>query len=69
MSGEEKDFPYTWEINQNAKGYMQIRFKVKSDNCPEESIKVILTKQLQNITKAVEDAGYKVQPIEEKKVK
>jgi len=69
---EIDDLPYTWEASQNAKGYFQIRFKMKlpvlqvlTDDEKENTIK----NQLIVAKKAVEAAGFHVQPEEPLKTK
>lgn len=66
MSEQIDNSPYTWEASQNAKGYFQIRFKSKREEIPvgENFITEQISKQLENIKKAVEKAGFKVQPEE-----
>jgi len=72
MSGEERDSPFTWEAAQNAKGYFQIRFKMKLPilqvYTDEEKTKMI-KEQLEVAKNAVEKAGFHVQPEEPLKTK
>lgn len=65
MSEAEQDFPFTWEASQNAKGYFQIRVKLKSTVAePDAAIKDFIKKNLEAAKKGVEEAGFKVQPEE-----
>lgn len=67
MSEQIDNSPYTWEASQNAKGYFQIRFKMKLPVLQmlndDEKTKVI-KEQLLVAKAAVEGAGFKVQPEE-----
>jgi len=72
MSEQVDNFPFTWEAAQNAKGYFQIRFKMKSlflELASDEKRQQIIKEQLLVAKKAVEDAGFKVQPEEPLKTK
>lgn len=70
MSSEPKDYPYTYEAEQNAKGYFQIRVKIKSDQpLKHENVTGIVGMYIIAIKAAVENVGYHVQPEEELKKK
>jgi hypothetical protein len=65
MSEAEHDFPFTWEATQNAKGYFQIRVKLKS-TAPEtpEQITEFISVNLRAALEGVTLAGFKIQPEE-----
>jgi hypothetical protein len=66
LSDDVADYPFTWEVNQNAKGYFQLRVKLKSEELESENfIADKIEEYLLALKKGVERAGFKVQPTPE----